>query len=350
MKNRYYFIDVLKTIGICQFIVWHVFVNFYQFPKFDSPIFRLNFSVTGLFVFLSGFIIGFHYFSTIREPDHLIIFKRLFLRALKLLLIVFLVGLVINSFHFNNLFHNSKDVLFSMLSLFYKDRWDISLQVLVAIAMTLNAGYVILFFGNNRIFKFFMVFLVLCVLFSELILNHQFPYLWRYTLIGVSGIYVAEVYKKIVLLDRELMNKLIKPIALLFVYIFFLFECGVFKSKGFYLEALYKVSIQVIPVIAFSVGFSFFLYKIFDVGKSPFNSRGFQYFISLMGKHSLFVYILQIVLINALDILISPSIMKQSDCLQISFLILIFCIMSCLLLEWSLHNNIIKKVYIAVFR
>lgn len=349
MGRRYFFIDALKSIGILMFIIWHIFENFYAHPAIMSGLFRSVLCVTGFFVFSSGFIVGFHYYQKKDLLTGKELWWRLGSRAMKLALIVFAVGIILSMARNRNLGQAVLSPLLNIISLLYTDRWDIPLQVLIAIGFTLVLGAIYLQFWGTRIFAFANILLFLCILGLELFTEIRLPYLWRYTVQGLAGIFIGILYiKKIMPIVIANRRSTIFGIMWFFMAAFLLIETQIVLSIDMYLLFLYNTVFQATIVISFFIGISLF-FIFLGMTWGPEKSFAIRYGL-LLGKHSLFVYLLQIIIINVVLILYAIKLVSASECFIASVILMLLCLLVAVALEFFLQHLMVKKLYDVVFR
>lgn len=348
--HREIFLDWLKGYGILQFIVWHVFENFYIHPPITAPLFRLVFPVTGFFVFTSGFLVGYHYFMAITtDGARFSVFKRLFIRTSKLFLLVFIANMAISFLASSELtfFDLSHKTTREILSLFYVDRWDISLQVLIAIAVTLISGYLFaLLFSNVRGSFIFAAFVLACLAWYDLYSVGHLPYLWRYVAHGILGLMIGIVFNKFVL--KNTFSGYCKRLSIVCLSIFVFIEILVILKPELYNFFLYNIGPSLVAVGSYFIGLSLVLYVIYDLKKRRLGK--IECWIITVGQSTLFVYLLQIVLIDIVVLIFKNfQVDSQLGCLVMSACIFFVCLVACWLVNWGRQFSFINYVYKAVF-
>ncbi len=349
MVYRFHFIDALKAIGILLFIIWHIFENFYIHPPISSGLFRSVLFVTGFFVFSSGFLIGFHYYP-IASLSGKIFWGRLCIRAVKLFLIVLSTGLFLTIIKTRQIDIEFLSPFFNIFSLIYTDRWDVPLQVLIAIGITLIFGMLCIILINNRWFILIISIFLFAVISWEFFTHCRLPYLWRYTFQGVIGIFTGILMspQKISEISRNLKpNILATMIASLVV--FFYMELQAILSPEKYILFLYNTFFQATMVTSFFIGFALFFLFFLDINRFNLIQSTSQQLL-LLGKHSLFVYLLQIIVINLILLVYPLELSSNIECISASIILFIFCLASTFLLEYLIKYAPFKILYSAVFR
>jgi hypothetical protein len=351
-RDRFVFMDLIKGLAIFEFICWHVFEKFYANSPSSAPLYRILFSVTGFFVLSSGFMVGCHYYSKLKSSKGSelgAIFFRICIRSLKLILIVVsanIVMLVLTSGY-------SSEGLLSLLrkvsSMIYIDRWDISLQVLLAIATTLIIGNLIVIAVNRYKYSGVVIFSVLlAIIFGDLTADSRIPYLWRYVLHGIFGVFVGIVfYEKI--LNAERSKCCIQFIAFNFLLIFISLSSIVALKSSTYDFFLYKLAPDILASSAFLLGFGCLFYLLYDVNSKTLSIVG--RFVKNLGKNSLFIYIVQISLIDMIVILFPGyQLFDQLSCFALTFLIIVACIKFNIILDFIRKHHIVNRIYCLVFQ
>jgi hypothetical protein len=287
-------LDFLKGFGIFTFILWHCYAYFFKYPQGYSPVHRSTIGVTGLFIFLSGFIVGNHYYAKlVNTKDAAAIAKRLFARAFKLILFVVCANLLVAVLVEKKSNYGALvDTFRSLLSLLYKDRWDISFQILVVIALGLICTLPIVLLHaryGNRSSRLFLMLLVGLYVFDAIYPGHL-PYLWRYLPMSVAGsllgLLLTGGYTRSVLFSCGLMSAVIGASLCI---------ASVLSSRcSDYI--LFETGPYAVYVIATFLAIGSFAYYILDVRKSM--PRWLEKTFIMTGRQSLFIYIAQIVIIR----------------------------------------------------
>ncbi len=351
-SQRLVCLDLVKGLAILQFILWHVFQNFYASAPSTAALHRILFSVTGFFVLSSGFLVGFHYYENLqlsKEKDSLSIFKRLCIRAMKLFIIVLIANLTIhlisNGFSSTNILF----VLNKILSLFYIDRWDISLQVLLSIAVTLLTGYWfrVLIHKYRYTIKIFLLLLVLLIVADLLMVNH-IPYLWRYGLHGLFGVLLGIFFSENIF-SRKFSKKFIK-IASFISFVIFMTILGIVTGiSQTYHFFLLNLGPDLLASSTYFIGFVTIFYLRYDLDKISLGWSG--QFLKTLGEHSLFIYLVQISLIDSI-VIIFPKYMlhTQWECFFFSILIIILCLALTKITDYARQYNLVNRFYRTVFQ
>lgn len=289
--------DLLKTVGIVAFIIWHCYVNFYGALYNRSPFMRSTLFATGLFIFLSGATIGLHYHDRlVSEKINTIL--NIFYRCIKLLFIVFLANIVIGVVSTKTLsLVLLANIAQKMISILHVDRWDISLQVLLVIAagMLFNSIVVPVLI---RLSPFYCKLISVTPLFLIFVFDwgnkYHLPYFWRYLPLAYFGALSGIVTYKIV------NNKLLSKVHLRRIFTFSIFLFGALWVPVIVSgEIASNIVVETLPyyfmILSFYSGFGGLAFRYLDNGPlSVHLNRGFF----ILGEYSLFVYLLQIVLIN----------------------------------------------------
>lgn len=348
MAGRLHFIDALKALGIFMFIIWHVFENFYGYAPVSSSLFRSVICVTGYFVFSSGFMIGFHYYNDKKYRINWL-WNRLGVRAAKLILIALTAGMVMTFLQNRQFNADLFTPLMNIISLFYTDRWDIPLQVLLAIGCTLIWGMICLRLRQTWILGLVHL-VVLGALFSwELLLNNRLPYLWRYVFQGYIGIFIGLFFINHVMVQESEKKQSTILLMAVSLSVFFFMEILVILDPKTYYIFLFDTILQAIMIASFFVGFSLLFRELLDTKRNDGILRVIRPFL-LLGKHSLFVYLIQIIIINLILIVHPLKILSSVECMTISIILFFICFAVTIGLDWLLRFTMIKSFYSAVFR
>jgi len=348
--NRLTSLDLLKGISIFSFIIWHVFENFYSYKSYEAELHRMQFFVTGYFVLSSGFMIGTHYYQKIINGiKWTSFFKRICVRALKLFFFVFVAGMVMRylkdkSFSLKDVFIIIQDIL----SLSYKDRWDISMQVLIAVAVTLIFGYIIMIFFIKIKVSILISLAVLVILaVTDYNSSKHIPYLWRYVLHGLVGVEIGMIFHQYIY-NGDLQKKQIYVTGITLFCIFLPVEFCVAYEKIFYEYMLFKIGPGILAVSIYAISLSLIFYARYDIEKASYNwaTGG----IIIAGNNSLFVYLLQISIINFLKIIFKIRLDYQIECFVYSVIIFSVCIIICKFVIYLRCNTVIDRLYQISFK
>lgn len=338
--------DFLKGFGIITFILWHCYAYFCKYPQGYSPVHRSTIGVTGLFIFLSGFIVGNHYYSKLAETkDMAAITKRLFARAVKLILFVvsanlFVAVLLERRFDYGVLV----DTFRNLFSLVYKDRWDISFQILIVIALGLMCTLLVILlrvrYGTRSSYLFLML-LVGLYIFDALYTGHL-PYLWRYLPLSVAGslfgLLLTGGYKRSIIFAYGLMCSIIATSLCI---------ASVLSSKcSDYI--LFETGPYAIYVITTFIAIGSFSYYILDVRK--YMPRWLEKSVILTGQQSLFIYIVQIVIIRLSALSFGANmIVSDSKIVGVATVIFAGCVALSNLVAWLRRYTIFDRSYRFLF-
>ncbi|MBN2521604.1 MAG: hypothetical protein JXB17_13915 [Bacteroidales bacterium] len=347
-------LDLVKGIGILEFICWHVFVNFYLYKPDTAALNRVVFSVTGFFVFSSGFLVGFHYYAKLqlsKVKDPACIFKRLCVRALKLFIIVLMANFTILFFKTKNFSSgNILYVLEKLASLLYIDRWDISLQVLMSIALTLIASYLLmLLFHRFRYALHVFLLLLALIILIDLITVDPIPYLWRYGLHGIFGLIVGMFFFQNIFSGYYSNRFKIAILGFVFLGIFFVTVLIVIIVPSAHEFFLYNLGPSLLAVSAYFVGFSNIFYLLYDLEGRSLNWSG--KILKNLGAQSLLVYLIQITLINLIVLIFKKfKLYAQWECFVVSILIALVCFVLSILVGYYRQHSIVDRIYSIVFQ
>lgn len=344
-------IDISKGIGVLAFIVWHVFENFHYPNRYDAELYRFVFFVTGYFVFSSGYIIGSYYLEKLKKGQSWEIgFKRIFVRALKLLIIVLLANTAMairKSGHITS--YDLVVITQKIISLLYVDRWDISLQVLLVIAATIVLGQILLYWFIKKRSAYLLSSIVLCFIFAiDYLTDGVFYYFWRYLLVGVTGVLTGAAFHSFFYTEHAGNTKFIfLGVVAIFLFSLFLFFTSI--SKAYYFIVMHDVGLHVAAVLSGFVGINILLYFKYDEKKK--NPHGVMGFFRTVGQYSLMVYLLQIILINLFSMMGTPkSIETQTGNLLCALGIFAICLIFCHGLRFIRRYRFVNFVYGLVFQ
>jgi hypothetical protein len=294
VDHRLLSLDFLRGYGIITFIVWHCYAYFYKYPQGFSPVHRSTIGATGLFIFLGGFLVGNHYYAKLSATkDAASITKRLLIRAGKLILYVILANLLVailmergfNVGAFAETFRN-------LVSLLYRDRWDIPLQILIVIALGLICALPVILLHmryGRRSSLFFLILLMGLYVFDILYPEHV-PYLWRYLPLSLAGALLG------LFLMRDIKRRVILGYGSACLAIAVGLCIASALSNRCYEYILFETGPYALLVATTCIGVGSFAYEILDVRKNV--PRWLERSVILTGQQSLFVYIAQIVIIR----------------------------------------------------
>lgn len=349
-QKQYVFLDLLKALGIFQFIIWHTFINFYAYHPSAAFLYRSVFSVTGFFVFNSGFLIGCYYYGKLcHGMKWNLIMGRLFVRALKLLVIVMSAGFVVAFLSSKNILDAFNLSIGKIGKLFYADIWNVPLQVLVVIALTITVGYLILLLtSRSRLAGIVMMTGIVLVAVLDLVQSGKIPYLYRYFFQGLLGIYAGKAFYGLTAKETQPKGNL-RYIAVCLILVFGIVEAFVvFSAPNYYFFTL-KIIPQSIGVCSFFGGVGILCFRIFDSKKVIKN--GMIDAVVHLGRHSLFVYLLQITIIDLIVILFKGATLKtELGCLVFSWVLFMFCVLSCQILKHLLRFRKVSYLYSLAFK
>lgn len=193
-SDRLNSVDFIKGFGIISFILWHSYDYMYETTILRPPLGRFILYTTGIFIFMSGFIVGYHYYQKYLKTsnvDRHTINKKLYIRAMKLIFYVFIANLTYNITITKSIsVHTLIKTISSIMSLFYTHRWDIPLQVLIVIACGLILSPLILksIIKYNEITIKILIFIISIICLYDFLHRGKIPYLWRYLPLSITGI------------------------------------------------------------------------------------------------------------------------------------------------------------------
>lgn len=348
--SRFVHLDLLKGIAILEFICWHVFQNFYEYTPNTAELHRVVFSVTGFFVLASGYILGSHYYPKLRDKKitSAYLLKRIFTRSLKLIFIVFAANICINFISMGFSLEAIVDTK-KILTLFYLDRWDISLQVLLAIALTLVLGAVLLIFIYYYQHTLLIVSLVIFMIIAiDLVRIDPLPYLWRYLLHGITGIVLGIIFNN-KYQNNILTNTFVKFHLYTFGSIFILITILVSSDSSVHKFFLFKLGPDILAATSYLIGLGSIFFLLYDLRQLPLGI--FSKILECLGRHSLFVYLLQIIIIDLTVIVFDNfRLGSQWECLVLTVLITSFCyIFTCVILKIRKCSRSVNILYRIVF-
>ncbi len=352
-KNRLISLDIMKGIGIFIFIVWHVIINFTIWEvRSNSILFRSVFFITGYFVFLSGFNVGSYYYrKVLLGRNGLNIFKRILIRSIKLLCIVVVGGVCFESVTTRNFTLLGIFELFKkILSLFYLDRWDISLQVLVVISLTIIVGYfIVIVYIKFNYSKYILIFLALAILAVDSVKGEQIFYLYRYLYQGILGVMFGLGFSSYFTNENPSKKNLILTsigfFSILTITYVFLLSLDYVE----YSSISTKLWLNSLTIICFLSSFGIPIYLLFDRGSSKIH-----FFMKIFvenGSNSLFVYVLQILIID-LAVILTGFYQIQSEwfLLFVSVLVFSLCSLSCMVLQALMKHSFVRNIYCYIFK
>jgi hypothetical protein len=189
-RPRLHSIDALKGLGIVAFIIWHCYELCTGYVS-NYVIGRSSIFATGLFIALSGLMVGFHYNRKLEGGKQVAkVLSELLIRAGKLFVYVIVANLTVSLLKTKTL--GFRIILMKIGSLFYFDRWDVTFQVLfvIAIGLLLNLALLIIAIKSRIIIPALIIVLLALFIFDFFYKGH-IPYLWRYLPLSVTGTFVG---------------------------------------------------------------------------------------------------------------------------------------------------------------
>ena len=215
--------------------------------------------------------------------------------------------------------------------------------------MTITLGFLIILSGLKRRslhIVYGVIFTILAIV--DLFVSTNIPYLWRYFLEGLVGVYTGLLFfKEIVSGDGR--RKFWMQLGVMCSVVFVVIELLVTLSYNHYNFFLFKLGPQTIAVFSFFCGLGLLLFRLLDIKQIsiPFLREP----LTLLGKYSLFVYLLQIIIINMIDLFVEDlHFDSQGKCLAFSIVLFLICLIICYLLNFSMRSSLIKRLYRIAFR
>ncbi len=283
-RNRIAALDFTKGVLVLLMVFYH-WLNYFVSPDLDYRYLRF---LTPSFIFVTGFLIAHVYFSNSNSTDCRLA-KRLFTRGMKLLL-VFLVLNVMRSVALPILTRTAITLSDQFKA---QNLWAIGIvgnvpvtsSRIVAFYILIPIAYLLLLSAalwyGHRVFKHVFHLACLLCLAGILVLGFQGErsYNLEYITIGLLGVIIG-------FYPLECINNFVRhPVALLIGYIF-------------YLVAIRTWNVP-FPLLAVGVCLSVSIIYLAGLQK-PESSRGGRHVI-LLGKHSLFSYVVQIAILQILS-------------------------------------------------
>ncbi|WP_165066827.1 acyltransferase [Paludisphaera rhizosphaerae] len=292
-RMRFLSLDMVKGVGVLSFILWHAMAYFHQSGAESAPAVRFTHYATGLFVFVTGFILGLR-----GQAD-----KRPLLpassvwRASRLLLICLAAGIAKQALQGRVLSSSLVLVpLWEICSLGMVSRWDVPLQVLVVIAAVLLLAPFVVEACRGRRFAA-IVFAAALPLALEPTLRLRVPYLWHFLLLGVwgtlIGVGLAQNRERALAALQRLPGPAFAVSALAYLWL----QLGVTTHEAWYVAALFTMAGNLASVVINVCFWGGPTLVRHDLGGEP--AGGIVRVLALLGRHSLFAYVLQIVALNA---------------------------------------------------
>jgi hypothetical protein len=346
MSNRLSSLDFLKGFGIITFIVWHSYAYFYKYPQGYSSVHRITIYATGLFIFLSGFLVGNHYYpKLVKTKDIALITKRLLARAVKLTSYVVIANLLVAVLlERRSIYGAFVDTFRNLFSLVNKDRWDISLQILIVIALGLLCTLPIIILHErygNRSSYIFLILLAGLYVFDAFYSEHL-PYLWRYLPLSIAGsllgLFLTGDYKRNTILACGLTCLIIATS---------LCVASALSSRC-YDYILVETGPYAILIVTIFMAIGSLAYYILDLRKNmPF---WLKKSLIIAGQQSLFIYIVQIVMIRLFALFLGANmIASDSKIVALAATIFLGCVALSNLVDWSRKYTLVDKLYRFLF-
>ena len=348
VSDRLNSVDFIKGIGIISFILWHCYDYFYITSSLRPPLGRFILYTTGIFIFMSGFIVGYHYYQKYikaSESDRHFINNRLYIRAMKLVCYVFIANLASNIIINKNIGVNIiKQTVYLLISLLYTDRWDISFQVLVVIAFGLMLSPLILRLeAHDKVFTTeILIVIISACCFYDVFNMSRIPYLWRYLPLSLTGMILGIYFKNIKFQGWNENNRYIYLTCFLGLClaaaIFPRWYKYILMETGPYLILIISVFLSLNRIASKFIEQHFMLPHII--------SRGLVF----IGQYSLFIYFTQIIIILFISELNRGRRFETStNIIILSVLVLIISIILTYVTSFIRKYYYVEKVYKFLF-
>ncbi len=338
-------LDWIKAVGIACFILWHAIDYFFTADIADTRIGRSIFFTTGLFVFSAGFMVGFHYVPRMENPAFAASTRwRLVTRGAKLLGIFLCAKAASMAIEggvpaARDLLQGAADVA----SLFYVDRWDQPLQVLAVISLVLIVTPFCHFLTRTPWRRVALIALIIGGT-GELLTDSHVPYLWRNFAVGVVGM----VFGRRVYQSRPFPVRTLHMLVWISLPVLAGLSVTAAASIGVYHVLLRTTLPNLLSVVAVFLALGIPVHMRFSVhGEVP--SRTFRY-LCLTGEMSLYVYLLQIVLIRLLSA--TRAVVRSEDLsrsLAMALAIWAVCALACITTRSLRKFSPVARLYRAIF-
>lgn len=333
-------LDWIRGVGAAFFILWHSIDYFFAGEIADLPLGRAIFFTTGLFVFAAGFLLGFHSFSSDAAPSFAAR-RRLALRGGKLLAL-FLGAKVV----FLTMKRGIPDLsglsqgFSDSFSLLYKDRWDQPLQVLAVLGLLIIvAPYLYPLVARPR--RAAAVFCLVGVGVLEFAAGGSLPYLWRYLAAGAAGLVAGGAVEEARVSAKTAWALWAACLAVLVGL------CAVAVSDAELYERLLKGTLAngVASAAVFAV-LGIPAHLVWGRYAPPGPVAG----VCLMGEMSLFVYLLQIVVIKAAAGRWMPVSSNPASVLIAGSAVWLICLTACFIVRRLRSRPMVDRLYRALFQ
>jgi hypothetical protein len=285
-------LDYVKGLGIIFFIYWHAISYTYSPGVWATPSGRFVHCATGMFIFIAGVLVGFHYSrKSASGNSSRKVYTRLVIRGLKLIA-YFLTGYFLKQFVEQKVlnFQLLETVITNSVSLFYKDRWDLPLQILFVIGSYLISASAALWL-ESRGWTNIIVTAIVSAFIVEAIIKQPLPYFWHYFLVGLSGEMGGLLMRRHWFALRERLESRFVKIYLPILTVFLIIDLGAAASEFTYQLFLSWTSLNLFSVIMNVLGMGLPFFRKVDI-----QNRKLYYFswLSKLGQYSLLVYLVQI--------------------------------------------------------
>lgn len=337
-------IDALKGFGIVSFIVWHSYAYYYKYSQASSPVSRGVLFATGLFIALSGFVFGFHYYEKIQRgyPLRSLVF-RLMVRCSKLMGYVVVANIAVSALNTDNIYY--WDIISKIMSLFYIDRWDVTFQVLFVISIGLVLDLLVLaaFIKYEKYVCYFLTAAMLGLFFIDLFYQGNFPYLWRYIPLSITGAILG-------ILATRWIHQQIPALAIVTSVTVFV---GLCVLSIFYKSWYYYVILEIGPyhLLVISLMASFILGGQYVHYLKNTALSIFGQILVILGKYSLFVYFLHVIMIYlSLSLIKERSLIMDTQISSIAMIIAISCVIFAKIVDYLRQYKVINFLYHLFFQ
>lgn len=282
-SSRIQALDFTKGALVLIMVLYH-WLNYFVGPNLDYRYLRF---LTPSFIFITGFLISQVYLSKYDKADPAVS-RRLFTRGVKLLLIF--IGLnaartVLLSKLSNGPIMAEQLSMKALSAVFVVGNVPITTSKLVTFYILIPISYLLMAAAGlsfpyrryKRTFHAVCLFCLVCILALGLT-GIQSPNL-EFITVGLLGVLMGFV-------PIERINSFVKRVSILIVA---------------YLCYLVTITIWNVPFVLLIVGVCLTLWGIYFIGSTGAAPSGIRSQVSLLGKHSLFGYVIQIAILQVLS-------------------------------------------------